>query len=220
MRILPPFFFLPGAHDFPVTTKNPQFLGTRFLGTPWKERVTSEGQETLLDTTGVAFGISPGAVPEEEPVQTMVHPTITGPLQSSAQYQLSNPSYRISPSSQFTPHQSMMPDRSVGGGSQSQYQLASPSYRISPSSQFTPQHSMRPDRSMGDGSQSQYQLTSPSYRISPSSQFTPHRSMMPDSPPSKASQFIAQTTTVSATISISQGGCMSLNELIRRPTNK
>ncbi len=150
--ILPTFFSLPGAHDVPVTTKDPQLLGTRFLGTPWKDRVTSEQQETFLDSTGVALSIPPGAVPEEEPVQMMVQPTVTGPLQLSAQYQLASSSYQVSPSSQFAPYHSMMPDRSMGDGPQSQYQLTSPSYQ----SQFTPHRSMMPDRSMGDGSQSQH----------------------------------------------------------------
>ncbi len=85
-----------------ITTQDPQFPGIHFLGTPWKETVTSEGQEISWDSIGVAFSIPPGAVPEEEPLQLTVRPCLTGPFQPPDQYQLTSPSYQVSSSAKFT----------------------------------------------------------------------------------------------------------------------
>ncbi len=85
-----------------ITTQDPQFPGIHFLGTPWKETVTSEGQEISWDRIGVAFSIPPGAVSEEEPLQLTVRLCLTGPFQPPDQYQLTSPSYQVSSSAKFT----------------------------------------------------------------------------------------------------------------------
>ncbi len=96
----PPSF--PGAHDASITTRDQHFPGIHFLGTPWKEVVTSEGQEISWDSIGVAFSIPPGAVPEGEESQLTVRPCLTGPFEPPDQYQLTSPSYHVSFSSEFT----------------------------------------------------------------------------------------------------------------------
>ncbi len=93
----------PGAHEAPITTQNPQlFPGIHFLGTPWKQTVTSEGQEISWDSIGVAFSIPPGAVPEDEESQLTVQPCVTGPFEPPDQYQFTSPSYHVSLSCKFT----------------------------------------------------------------------------------------------------------------------
>ncbi len=91
------------AGDAPITTQDPQFPGILFLGTPWKETVTSEGQEISWDSIGVAFNILPGAVPEDKEVQLTVRPCLSGPFQPPDQYRLTSPSYLISHSCDFIP---------------------------------------------------------------------------------------------------------------------
>ncbi len=92
----------PGASDAAITTQDPQFPGIHFLGTPWKETVTSEGQEISWDSIGMAFSIPPGAVPEGEESQLTVRPCLTGPFEPPDPYQLTSPSYHVSNSCEFT----------------------------------------------------------------------------------------------------------------------
>ncbi len=93
----------PGASDAPIVTQDPQFPGITFLGTPWKETVTSEGQEISWDSIGVAFSIPPGAVPEDKEVQLIVHPCLCGPFEPPDEHHLTGPSYHISHSCEFIP---------------------------------------------------------------------------------------------------------------------
>ncbi len=66
------------------------------MGTPWKETVTSEGQEISWDS------IPPGAVPKEEPLQIVLQTYLAGPFQPPDQYQFTCPSYGIFFSCKFT----------------------------------------------------------------------------------------------------------------------
>ncbi len=91
-----------GTQDAPITTLDPQLPGIHFLGTPYKEEVTSEGQEICWDNIGAAFSIPPGAVPEDESLELTVHPSLTGPFQPPEHCQLTSPSYHITHSSEFT----------------------------------------------------------------------------------------------------------------------
>ncbi len=94
--------YSPGAQDAPITTQDPQFPGIHFLGTPWKEEVTSEGQEISWDSVGIAFSIPPGAVPDGESLKLAVHPSLTGPFQPPENCELTSPSYHITHTSGFT----------------------------------------------------------------------------------------------------------------------
>ncbi len=87
----------------PVTTKDPQFPGVRFLGTPMSEAVASEGKEIFWDDSiGVAFSIPPGAVPEGKKLQLTIRPCLAGPFEPPDQYQLTSPSYYVSLSGELT----------------------------------------------------------------------------------------------------------------------
>ncbi len=84
-----------------ATTEDPQFPGIHFLGTPWKETVTSDGWEISWEDIGIAFSIPPGAVPDGELLQLTVRPCLTGPFEPPAGYELMSPTYIISPAFDF-----------------------------------------------------------------------------------------------------------------------
>ncbi len=84
-----------------ATTENPQFPGIHFLGTPWKETVTSEGMEISWEDIGIAFSIPPGAVPGDELLQLTVRPCLTGPFEPPVGYELTSPTFIVSPAFDF-----------------------------------------------------------------------------------------------------------------------
>lgn len=85
--------------DHPLTstvTTDPQFPGVCFLGSPWKETITSEGLDISWEEIGIAFSIPPGAVPEDKPLNLIVWPSILGPYDLPEDYELASPVYSIS----------------------------------------------------------------------------------------------------------------------------
>ncbi len=82
-------------------TEDPQFPGIHFLGTPWKETVTSKGMEISWEDIGIAFSIPPGAVPDDKPLQLIVRPCLTGPFDPPDGYEFTSPTYIISPAFDF-----------------------------------------------------------------------------------------------------------------------
>ncbi len=86
----------------PIVTKDPKYPGIRFLGTPWKEVVTSEGLDISWEDIGIAFSIPPGAVPEDkEPLELTVRPCLAGPFQPPEGYKFTSSVCIVSPSFEF-----------------------------------------------------------------------------------------------------------------------
>ena len=84
-----------------ATVEDSQFPGIHFLGSPWKETVTSEGAEFSWEDIGIAFSIPPGAVPEDTPLQLVVRPCLTGPFEPPEGCNFTSPSYIISSTFNF-----------------------------------------------------------------------------------------------------------------------
>ena len=89
------------AMTTPTVTTDPQFPGIHFLGTPWKETVTSEGLEISWKDIGITFNIPPGAVPEDKELKLIVRPCLTGPFKAPDGNELTSPVYIISPAFDF-----------------------------------------------------------------------------------------------------------------------
>ena len=90
-------FFLSGHCQF-----DPLFPWISFLGEPWQETVTSEGQLLYWDDIGITLDIPPGAVPKDKQLNLTVRPCLSGPFILPEGYKLASPVYLITPAFNFS----------------------------------------------------------------------------------------------------------------------
>ena len=73
----------------------------RFLGSPWKKTITTEGGNICWEEIGIEIVIPEGAIPEKEILELQVRPCLSGPFVLPDDYELVSPIFMISPAFEF-----------------------------------------------------------------------------------------------------------------------
>ena len=73
-----------------------------FLGEPWQETVTSEGQVLGGEDIGITLHIPPGAIPEDIRLNVTIRPCLSGPFVLPEGYRFVSPVYLIKPAFHFS----------------------------------------------------------------------------------------------------------------------